>query len=162
MMDGTLDKDAQEIYGNRVRVRVCGLCWRDERLLLINHGHLYGHDFWSPPGGGVDFGESAETGLKREFTEETGLLVDVGPLLFVCEYIKYPLHAVELFFEVLARDGEILVGKDPEMRQGQTITAVAYKSIPEILQLPESHRHGVFRMAPSANALRALKGYCKI
>lgn len=162
MTEGTLDKDAHEIYGNRVRVRVCGLCWREERVLLINHAGLYGHDFWSPPGGGVDFGESAETGLKREFSEETGLLVDVGALQFVCEYIKYPLHAVELFFEVRAREGEISVGKDPEMRQGQTITAAAYKSIPEILQLPESHRHGIFQIARSADALKALKGYFKI
>ncbi len=162
MAAGILDTNALEIYGNRVRVRVCGLCWRSERLLVINHGGLYGHDFWAPPGGGIDFGESADTGLRREYMEETGLLVEIGAHQFVCEYIKPPLHAVELFFEVSARGGEILVGKDPEMRQGQSITAVGYKSIPEILQLPESHRHGIFRIAPSADALKGLKGYFRI
>ncbi|SDI71804.1 ADP-ribose pyrophosphatase YjhB, NUDIX family [Actinokineospora alba] len=30
-------------------------------------------DYWEPPGGGVDPGESPEAGARREFHEETGL-----------------------------------------------------------------------------------------
>ncbi len=158
-----MDKTVQEIYGSRVRVRVCGLCWQDDDLLMVNHRGMYGHDFWAPPGGGVEFGESLDSGLKREFAEETGLNVGICGQQFVCEFIKPPLHAVEVFFEVDVAGGQVLTGKDPEMQNGhQIIYSVRYMPIEEIRALPESHKHGIFRFAPTAARLRALTGYFKI
>jgi 8-oxo-dGTP diphosphatase len=92
----TLNADIGNLYGGSVRVRVGGLCVQEHRILLVNHA-LYGPEgiFWSPPGGGVQFGESAQQALVREFREETGLDVEVGELLFVHEHIAVPLHAVE-------------------------------------------------------------------
>jgi len=55
---------------------------------------------WAPPGGGMDFGQSVEENLTREFREETGLKVEVKRFLFINEFLAVPLHAVELFFEV--------------------------------------------------------------
>jgi 8-oxo-dGTP diphosphatase len=158
-----LDKTVQEIYGNKVRTRVSGLCWRGEDLLMINHRGLYGHDFWAPPGGGVEFGEPLQNGLKREFAEETGLTVNVLGQRFVCEFIKPPLHAVEVFFDVDYLGGQISTGKDPEMGNGaQIINLVRFMPMAEIDALPENHRHGVFKFASSGAKLRALTGYFRI
>ena len=50
-----------EAFGNKLRVRVCGICVDENKVLLINHHSLNeGGDFWAPPGGGMDFGKSAE------------------------------------------------------------------------------------------------------
>jgi 8-oxo-dGTP diphosphatase len=95
-----MDQEITALYGKKVRVRVCGLCWEDNKLLLVNHRSLKPVNFWAPPGGGLEFGEKVENALKREFGEETGLEIAVTRFAFGCEYIQDPLHAIELFFHV--------------------------------------------------------------
>src|SRR5688572_17010203 len=104
-----MESEIAKIYGNRLRVRVCGICWENDRLLLVNHQMPNG-DFWAPPGGGLEFGEEAADALKREFKEEANLDIDVGSYLFGCEFIRQPLHAIELFFDVKAVGGLLKTG----------------------------------------------------
>ena len=158
-----MDRTVQEIYGNRVRVRTCGLYQQDNQLLLVNHHGLYNRDFWAPPGGGLEFGQSATSNLEREFLEETGLTVKAGEFLFACEFIQPPLHAIELFFDVIAAKGSHQVGKDPEMGTNeQIIRQVKYFSDSEINDILETHKHGLFRVAKSIEKIRALRGYLNI
>lgn len=158
-----MDKSVQEIYGNRVRIRVCGLCWEGDRILLVNHRGIYKHDFWAPPGGGVEFGQSAELNLIREIREETGLRIKVGSLQFVCEFIQPPLHAIELFFEVTATGGRLFTGADPEMdEKEQIIREVKYLAESEIRALSPRHKHGLFKRGKTLEKIRDLKGYLKI
>lgn len=158
-----MDKSVQEIYGSRVRARVCGLCWEGDMILMVNHVGLYHHDFWAPPGGGIEFGLSSSSNLVREFKEETGLDIEVGEFLFVCEFIQSPLHAIELFFEVTTTGGSLFTGKDPEMREEeQIIKSVKYLSESEINALPEGHKHGIFKLVKSVKRIRATRGYLKI
>src|SRR5688500_13712775 len=103
-----------EKYGNRVRIRVCGLCWKNDHLLMVNHKFLTNGDFWAPPGGGLEFGQSAHDALIREFMEETSVTIKPGKLLFTCELLKPPLHAIEFFFEATYERGDPVVGTDPE------------------------------------------------
>jgi 8-oxo-dGTP diphosphatase len=42
---------------------------------------------WSLPGGGLEVGETLEAGIAREVAEETGLTVEVGPVLEVFDRI---------------------------------------------------------------------------
>src|SRR5690606_23684684 len=65
-----------EVYGGRVRVRVGALVFDEAgaSVLLVEHaGRGADRPFWTPPGGGVDFGEPLHAALRREVEEETGL-----------------------------------------------------------------------------------------
>jgi len=156
-----VDKSVQEIYGNRVRVRVCGICVEDDKILLVNHVGLAKGDFWAPPGGGLEVGTSAQDNLVREFKEETGLDVDVGRYLFTTEYIAPPLHAVELFFAVTRKGGLLGVGTDPEIEK-QLIRAVRFMNFKEVDALAPDAKHGAFQLCGKSGRIMALNGYLSI
>jgi 8-oxo-dGTP diphosphatase len=122
MLSTNYQTTAQQLYGNRIRVRVCGVCIENEQILLVCHRPILGEkDYWSPPGGGIDEGESATEALKREFLEETGFKIEVGELLKTREFIKAPLHAIELYFSVKILSGNLIKGHDPEMNLNEQL-----------------------------------------
>jgi len=51
------------------------------RLLLVRRRNEPGRGLWSVPGGRVDPDETDAAALVREMAEETGLLVEPGPLI---------------------------------------------------------------------------------
>jgi 8-oxo-dGTP diphosphatase len=157
-----LDQVVRELYGERTRVRVCGLCIQDKRILLVNHAGLKRGEFWAPPGGGSEFGENARDALKREFLEETGLQIQVGEFLFVCELVAPPLHAVELFFLVTQTGGMLQTGFDPESGTEQLIRDVRFFSFGELDDLPPGSLHGIFGKAPEKAQITTLRGYFKL
>jgi 8-oxo-dGTP diphosphatase len=131
--------------------------------LLVNHRGLYNHDFWAPPGGGVEFGERADKSLQREFLEETGLRVKVGKMMFVCEFVKPPWHAIELMFAVTPTGGGLVTGIDPEMEGGkQIIKDVRYLSRAELKKMPASNLHGLLKKEKTQQKIMALNGYLRI
>lgn len=150
-----------EQFGNRLRVRVCGLCVENNKVLLVNHHSLnYKHDFWGPPGGGMEFGTSAEENLKREFYEETGINVVVEKFLFVHEYMNPPLHAIELIFQVRRVGGELKVGNDPEMKMDeQIIKDVRFVHFDEFKIMEKESVHQLFKNMPSFDLLLKQGGY---
>jgi 8-oxo-dGTP diphosphatase len=154
-----MDPAITKVYGNKVRLRACGMCWRDGKLLLVNHSGLTSGDFWAPPGGGVEFGQSLADNLKREFQEETGLDVEIGDFLFACEFLEPPLHSVELFFEVFSREPFIRTGTDPELA---IIKDVRFFSPEEIKKLNTSEIHGIFHIGSSKAELGKLHGFYRI
>ncbi|MCY7351800.1 MAG: NUDIX domain-containing protein [Cytophagaceae bacterium] len=152
-MNETLD-----FYGQRVRVRVFGLCRQDDRLLLVRHqALLHEGSFWEAPGGGVEFGESLTETVAREFLEETGLVVRVGELRFVSEFRQLPLHAVELFFEVFPETTSALLGHDPELKI-QTMQELAWLTWEQIAAIPAHEKHAVLGRVGSWAELMALRG----
>ncbi|WP_240230426.1 NUDIX hydrolase [Devosia lacusdianchii] len=66
----------------RFQLRAAGIALRDGRLLVHRATH---EDFWTLPGGRVEFGETAAETLQREMVEELGQTVVVQRLLFTCE-----------------------------------------------------------------------------
>ena len=150
-----------EKYGNRLRLRVCGLCWKEDYLLMVNHKHLTNGDFWAPPGGGIEFGQSAHGALTQEFSEEAGITIQPGNLLFICEFIKPPLHAIELFFETFYKQGELITGYDPET-SNQLIKEVRYIDFKTIMSIPPNERHGIFNSVKTIQDFRKLSGFYRI
>ncbi len=159
-----VDKPREEVlklYGNRLRLRVCGLYRENDRLLMVRHrGIGPTNTFWCPPGGGSQFGEAAPDALIREFMEETGLEIEIGDMLFVNEFRQPPLHAIELFFTVNAVGGTLRQGIDPEMSlDGQIIEEVRLMTFAEIKQYPPEEVHALFRYCDSLDEVFTLRGY---
>ena len=154
-----MDEKLAEIYGNKVRVRACGLCWNGDKLLMANHDLVMPTHFWAPPGGGVDFGRSIEEVLKKEFAEETGLTIIPEKFLFGCEFIQAPLHSIELFYSVTVKSGNVKTGFDPEI---QIIKDVCFLSPKEIGMIPENELHGIFRLVDNPSDLMHLSGFFRI
>lgn len=127
-----------EVYGGRVRVRVGALVFDEAgaSVLLVEHaGRGAERAFWTPPGGGVDFGEPLHAALRREVEEETGLAVHVGPLRYVLDFVRPPLHAVSFYFECRIEGGTLAAGTDPELGEGQLIRRVRFAPFAELAGL---------------------------
>ena len=60
---------------------VGGVCIRDGKVLLARHTYGAGKGMLIIPGGYVDFGETPEETLVREYMEETGITVKAGRLI---------------------------------------------------------------------------------
>jgi 8-oxo-dGTP diphosphatase len=133
-------------YTGKLRVRACGICLQDKKILLVRHHQIAGqYNLWSPPGGGVNYGETVRQCLVREFREETGLTIKPGRFLFVSEFFQEPLHALELYFEVHIVSGELTTGSDPELNpQAQLIQQVAFKSLAELRREDPKELHHIF------------------
>ncbi|MBC7922358.1 MAG: NUDIX domain-containing protein [Ferruginibacter sp.] len=156
-----------KVFGHRLRLRVCGFCVTGNQVLLVRHRGIGPRgEFWSPPGGGLQFGESVHQALEREFREETGMDITVGAFLCVSEFLGPPLHAVELFFEVRIRAGFSeenrrglpLTGTDPELLH-QMIEEVRFWEFEAIKRKDPADIHHLFRYCRRAPDLLALRGY---
>jgi len=149
-----------EAFGNKLRVRVSGICTLDDQILMVCHKSLGAKgELWAPPGGGMNFGETATETLKREFLEETNLEIAVGSLIFVNEYFESPLHCVELFFEVNIINGILNKGIDPELQTNeQIIKDVQFLSWEKLAQFDPLIVHSAFRNCSSMNEVLRNKG----
>ena len=74
-------------YPARPVVGVGAVILDGDRVLLIKRAHEPLKGQWSLPGGRVESGETLEQAIVREVQEETGLDVDVGPIVDVLDRI---------------------------------------------------------------------------
>jgi 8-oxo-dGTP diphosphatase len=152
-----------EKFGNKLRVRVCGILIEEGKILMIKHRSIGKNGMlWAPPGGGMQYGESAEKTIQREFEEETGLKINVDRYLFTHEFLNPPLHAIELFFEVSRLAGDLKRGYDPEMHKDEQIIAqVAFLDMDKIKEIDHDSLHYVLRIVKNLYELLSLEGYIK-
>lgn len=90
------------------RIRVSGILMKEDKILFVQH-RKKGEEYYLLPGGGVDFGETFETALKREFMEEVNLEIEVKNLCLISEGIdpKGEKHIVSMVFLVEYLSGEL-------------------------------------------------------
>ena len=90
----------------------------DGKVVLIKRKYEPLKGQWSLPGGMVETGETLETALAREMLEETGLHVDVGPVIEVFDRImrdeerRVRYHFVLIDYLCWRADGLLQAGSD--------------------------------------------------
>lgn len=155
----SVQNEVHRAYGNQLRVRSCGICIEEGTILLVNHQGLRPGFFWAPPGGGIQFGESAVQAVVREFREETHLEVAAGEFLFASEYRHDPLHAIELFFEVKRIGGTARLGSDPENPELRVVDAVRWIPLAELENWRPEEIHGIFQFCQKPAEILHLRGF---
>jgi ADP-ribose pyrophosphatase YjhB (NUDIX family) len=75
------------LYPELPIVGVGAVILREGRVLIVRRANPPLQGQWSIPGGALDLGEKLRDGVAREVREETGLEVEVGPVLDVFDSI---------------------------------------------------------------------------
>ncbi len=113
-----------------VRIRVAGILIKDGKILLVRHKKI-NESYWLLPGGGIEFGESTENALIREFKEEVGIEVEIGKLVFVHDSIPRQLfrHGLNLYFLVTAKNHEVKVTRDSVLMDASFVSLEEFKNL---------------------------------
>lgn len=99
-------------------VGVSGVVLAGDRVLLVKRGAEPHKGLWSLPGGAVETGEGLAVACAREVAEETGIAVEVGPLVEVVERVqkdergRVEYHYVLLDYLCLAKPDQPHAGDD--------------------------------------------------
>ena len=94
-------------------VRAYGILLHEGQVALVRSSNpQHQPPLWWLPGGGIDFGETPEETLVREFKEETGLGVDLPELLSVTSDVRKRdngdrIHTVRIIYTVRWLSGEL-------------------------------------------------------
>jgi len=91
---------AFDLPAGRFQMRAVAIIRRNGHILIHRATH---EQFWSLPGGRIEFGETAAETLEREIMEELGCSAQAGALRFLVEnmfvYNGQPLHEIGWYFE---------------------------------------------------------------
>lgn len=82
------------------------------RVLLVERGKPPGVGQWTVPGGRLEGAETLAQAVAREVHEETGLVVEVGPLSCVVERMGDDWHFVILDYLARVIGGTLRAGDD--------------------------------------------------
>lgn len=110
---------SSRLYPSRPIVGVGAVIVDDDgRVVLIKRRYEPLAGQWSLPGGSLDVGETLDAGVAREMLEETGLEVEVGPVIDVFDRIlldadkKVRYHFVLVDYLCRPRSGILAAASD--------------------------------------------------
>ena len=124
----------------KTRIRVAGLAINNDSILLVKHT-VNGEHFWIPPGGGLEGYETFEECAARETIEETGLVVRVGTLAYVTQYIDQKNQWNQVSFLFLSQTIE-------GTPKAQSEWGKSNEWIEDIVWLGEDELEGKFVISP--------------
>lgn len=97
------------------RVAARAVIVKDGQLLLVKEKD---DDYFSTPGGGVDYGETMQEALTRELQEETGLIPGeyevIEQPVYIGQAIKDGIPRLNIYYRVTLTTGVIKNGQDVE------------------------------------------------
>jgi 8-oxo-dGTP diphosphatase len=105
-------------YPDRPYVGIGGVIVHDGRVVLVKRRFEPLAGQWSIPGGAVEAGEALEACVVREMNEETGFVVEVGPVVEVLDRItrddegRVLYHFVLIDYLCRPVGGELQAGSD--------------------------------------------------
>ena len=98
----------------RYGISAAALIVQQKQLLLVNHRKNGQYDFWVPPGGKLQGGESIFDCARRETMEETGLSVELDRIIYIVEYAEPGYHFCKFFIRCKRFDGSLtLANREP-------------------------------------------------
>ncbi|MGE0865545.1 MAG: NUDIX hydrolase [Vicinamibacterales bacterium] len=107
-------------YPSQPVVGVGAVVVRGDRVLIVRRAHEPRKGEWSLPGGVLELGESLGEAVRREVLEETGLQVEIGPMIEPLERIhrdadgRVRFHFVIVDFACRSDAGDAVAGSDAE------------------------------------------------
>jgi ADP-ribose pyrophosphatase YjhB (NUDIX family) len=121
-----------------IRIRVSGVLSEKGKVLLVQH-EKNGKQYWLLPGGGVDFGETLEEALEREFLEETSLKVRTMKPILISEVVapNGSRHGLHFVFLVKRISGKLKVIPDKRLRSA---SFVSWEKILRLAFFPDMSR----------------------
>jgi 8-oxo-dGTP diphosphatase len=144
-------------YPDRPYVGVGAVIVRDRQVLIVKRKYDPLAGQWSLPGGGVELGETLEASIAREMLEETGLVIEVGPVIEVFDRITRDengdvrYHFVLVDYLCWPIGGELQASSDvadarfvdPPALPQYNLTVKATEVIARALELDEQHTRPV-------------------
>lgn len=115
----------------------------ERRVLVVERGTPPAVGRWSLPGGKLEAGETLAQAVAREVAEETGVVIEVGPLACVAERIGDGFHYVILDYLAKPIGGTLVAGSDAR--------SARFVSQDELAKLP--HTEGLLAVVAAASAM---------
>lgn len=81
-----------------IKVAVKGILIKNNKTLIVKRSAFEetGAGTWENVGGGLQFGESFEAALKREFLEEVGIAININSHLYSTTFLTQPKRQIVL------------------------------------------------------------------